>query len=103
MPHLRTLLTRPSLRKRFTHTGESHVNAFEHLRQRGLKEMAESSELNELGERIRAYLIEPFRKAHLQQLFGKGVPGPSTNTSPAITLEKRHKRGVSLFGLGGTH
>lgn len=33
--------------------------------------MAEESKLNELGELVRAYLIEPFRKAHLKQLFGK--------------------------------
>ena len=74
----RTLLTRPSLNKRFTHTGEYHEKAFSNLHQRGLKEMAEQSRLNELGELIRAYLVEPFRRVHLKQLFNKGVAGPST-------------------------
>lgn len=73
----RKLLTRPSLNNRFTHTGEYHEKAFSNLHQRGLKELAEQSRLNELGELIRAYLIEPFRRAHLKQLF-KGSAGPST-------------------------
>ena len=68
------------------------MRAFENLRQRGLRDVAGLEKLNELGELIRAYLIEPFRRAHLKQLFDKGTSNPLSKERLAGTPEQGRRR-----------
>lgn len=58
------MLTVDSLSEKFTASGDYHDEAFAHLRQLGLKEMAAESGANELGRRLRLRFIQPFSEAN---------------------------------------
>lgn len=50
-----------SLEHRFRSSGPYRNEAFNHLHQLGLKELADESGANDLGRSIRGYLIDPFQ------------------------------------------
>jgi hypothetical protein len=51
------------MKTKFTATGPYHDEAFEHLRELGLREKAAESGANQLAQNIRDLLINPFKEA----------------------------------------